>query len=217
MSNKQPVKLDKFDTFRKMYLSVAEAVDAFRLVPRLLTVGYGVGFGYVVYWYMTLKTYVKITCNEKVVELLMQRTPAVDVDKIAAIACSPDSVVGGPVDPLGFIIAMAGLAGIIFGFYVNSGRNWRATPFIKWNGGVDIKDLPEDNTQLAPMLPTNDGSMFRTPNYRYKDYDTSFIRPRMSNVQFDKGTFDPTASNPKIVPAVHISPDELDAALPTQG
>lgn len=215
MSENTPTKLDKFDTFRKMYLSVAEAVDAFRLVPRLLTVGYGIGFGYVVYWYMSLKVYVKTTCNEKVIELLLQKTP--DIDKIASIACSTDSVVGGPIDPLGFVIAMAGLAGIIFGFYVNSGRNWRATPFIKWNGGVDVKDLPADNTQLAPMLPSQDSSMFRTPNYRYNDFDSSTIRTRMPNVKFTKGTFDPAATNPRVVPAVHIPAADLDAALPTKG
>lgn len=208
----KPGELDKLDKFRKMYLAVAEAIDAFRTVPRLLTIGYGIMFGYIVYWYMHLATYVKTTCNEKVVELLLAHTK--DLDKVASIACSPEQIVGGPVDPLGFIVAMAGLAGIIFGFYVNSGRNWRSSPFIKWNGGVDIKDLPEDNRQLAPMMEQGNASYFRQPNYNYNQFDRSSIGPRIKNVKFTEGVFRPGEADSRVVPAVHLPAVDLDAALP---
>ena len=42
------------DKIRKVYLSIAEAIDAFRLIPRLLVGGYAWLVYKVVMWYMAL-------------------------------------------------------------------------------------------------------------------------------------------------------------------
>ena len=107
------------DTFRKSYLAIAEMLDAFRIFPRLLVLGYTFILYDVIMWYKDLKPTLIENCD---VELLGQTC--------IALATSTQHAA--------LVTAVVGVAAAIFGLYANSGK--------KWNGFVPWKKKVEETT-----------------------------------------------------------------------
>ena len=99
------VEESEIDRRRKLHLSVAEFMDAWRVVPRLL-IGLYCWITYeVITWYMNLKPYVLEGCNvEKVGEQC-----------IVAAQTTGQSLL---------VSAIFGAATGIFGLYASTGRKW---------------------------------------------------------------------------------------------
>ena len=109
------------DTWRKMHLSVAEFVDAWRLIPRLLVAGYAFMLWKVVSWYMNLAPYMIEGCvSEKAVDCIAQAPST----QHAAL-----------------VTAVVGVAAAVFGLYANSGKKWNG--FTNWNGGTKEEEKTE--------------------------------------------------------------------------
>jgi len=100
------------DTWRKGHLAVAEWIDAWRLVPRIICAGYAWVTYTVIKWYMNLKPEVLENCN---VELLK------DVCVIQAPSTQHAALV----------TAVIGIAAAMFAFYANTGKKWNG--FTYWN------------------------------------------------------------------------------------
>ncbi len=100
------------DTWRKGHLAVAEWIDAWRLVPRVICAGYAWVTYTVIKWYMNLKPEVLENCN---VELLK------DVCVIQAPSTQHAALV----------TAVIGIAAAMFAFYANTGKKWNG--FQYWN------------------------------------------------------------------------------------
>jgi len=101
------------DGFRKGYLTMAEMLDAFRIFPRLLVLGYTFILYDTITWYMDLKPMLIDNCD---VELLGQ----------TCIALAPST------QHAALVTAVVGVAAAIFGLYANSGRKWNGfTPWSK--------------------------------------------------------------------------------------
>lgn len=116
------------DSLRRFYLSVAEATDAWRIVPRLLVTGYGYLLYSVVTWYSELAPYMLEGCVSETVTDCIIRAPST---QHAAL-----------------VTAVVGVAAAFFGLYTNSGQKWDRYVFRKWNTDNPILPegaLPEDN------------------------------------------------------------------------
>lgn len=106
------------DTIRKGHLSLAEFIDAWRIIPRVLVVGYGFLLFKVVKWYMNLQPFMLEGCVSDTVTDCIVQAPTT---QHAAL-----------------VTAVVGVAAAVFGLYANSGRKWNG--FTYWN-----KKKPEED------------------------------------------------------------------------
>lgn len=95
------------DTFRKIYLSVGEVVDAWRIIPRLIVAGYGFLTYHVYLWYMSLEPTFIEGC---------------DIQQLGE-KCIVEAPTGMHTAAL---TAVGAFAAAIFAFYSASGRKWEA-------------------------------------------------------------------------------------------
>ena len=105
-------KLANIDTWRKGHLAVAEFVDAWRVIPRLLVAGYGWVVYKVVTWYMAIEDKLIEGCN-------------VDILKEACVIQAPNT------QHAALVTAVIGISAAIFAFYTNTGKKWNG--FTHWN------------------------------------------------------------------------------------
>ena len=106
------------DTYRKGHLAVAELVDAWRVVPRLMVGAYSYLVYITVKWYMALEPKMIEGCVSEVVTNCIYQAPTT---QHAAL-----------------VTAVVGVSAAVFGLYTNSGRKWNG--FTNWNGGTRKKD-----------------------------------------------------------------------------
>lgn len=104
------------NTFRKWSNALAEAVDAWRIIPRLLVVAYG---------YLTFKTWIWYTNIETVV--LKSNCQLVNEQMI----CDITGVAGPSTQQAALVTAVTGMAGVVIGLYSGTGRDW-SKPLLKW-------------------------------------------------------------------------------------
>lgn len=124
------------DTWRKGHLAVAEWIDAWRIVPRLLVAGYGWVTYTVVRWYMNLKPEVLENCN---VELL----------KEVCVIQAPST------QHAALVTAVVGIAAAMFAFYANTGKKWNG--FTHWNkpgenGATPAKEEMQQRTVVTKTV-----------------------------------------------------------------
>lgn len=123
MENKKSDKND-INSFRFSHLALAEAVDAWRLIPRLLTAGYGFLLYKTISWYMNLEPHLPKGISPDGL------TP----EQIAVLLVDSPST-----QHAALITAVVGVAAAIFGMYTSSGKKWNEKPAY-WN------DSPKINT-----------------------------------------------------------------------
>ena len=129
--------MDKVNNFRKWSLAIAEAIDAYRLIPRLMIGSYGALIGYITYVFLTFDVVNKVTCDAGVMKVLMDsKVPLAEAQKIA---CNVVDILGPPTSYTILLSTLVGAAALIFGLYTNSGRSW-SVPFMAW--GLDKKVDP---------------------------------------------------------------------------
>ncbi len=105
-------KAKDIDAWRKLHMSVAEFLDAWRIIPRTVVLIYGYGMWQVGEWYMSLKPYMLEGCN---VELLKEK----------CLVMAPTT------EHMALVTALLAVAAAIFGLYTNSGKKWNG--FTHWN------------------------------------------------------------------------------------
>ncbi len=105
-------KAKDIDAWRKLHMSMAEFLDAWRIIPRAVVLIYGYGMWQVGEWYMSLKPYMLDNCN---VELLKEK----------CLVMAPTT------EHMALVTALLAVAAAIFGLYTNSGRKWNG--FTHWN------------------------------------------------------------------------------------
>ncbi len=116
------MKISTFN-FKKFMMSAAELVDAWRVVPRLVLIGYVFLIISLYNWFKSILTHVVITCNTTLLSYLMSHNTTIAAAK--ELACHVVGVVGGPTLIQGaFVTTIIGLSTAIFGLYTNTGRRW---------------------------------------------------------------------------------------------
>lgn len=108
---------------RKLSLQLAEAIDAWRVVPRMILVSYAWLVNQLYLWYTKIPTYVQEKCDAAVLQLFTDAGMA--IDKAQQLACTVVDVVGGPTAAQSaFVTTIIGLSTGIFGLYASTGRKW---------------------------------------------------------------------------------------------
>lgn len=110
------VKLGDIDAWRMGHKAIAEWVDGWRLIPRLLVAGYAYMMWVVVKWYMNLTPHMIEGC---------------DIDKLgeACIAVAPNT------QHAVVLTAVVGVAAAVFGLYTNSSKKF--DDFKPWKKKVE--------------------------------------------------------------------------------
>ncbi|MNC23736.1 hypothetical protein D3C75_717700 [compost metagenome] len=124
-----PHSRDRFERsinkFRVMHLLLAEAFDAWRVVPRMFLALYGAMLWWLVKWFTTSRTIEKITCDKDLIIDLSNKH--FTMDQIQALACTVSDVIHitapGTAHTV-FATTVAGLATAVFAFYANTGKDW---------------------------------------------------------------------------------------------
>ena len=108
---------------KEKWLNIAEVFDAYRTVPRLFLLMYGMLVYQLYTWFVAMQTHVQTACDNALIKLLLES--GIDIDTAQDVACTVVGSIGGPTtQQTGFVTAIIGLASVIFMFYINSGRNW---------------------------------------------------------------------------------------------
>jgi hypothetical protein len=125
--------LGNVDTWRKGHLAVAEWIDAWRVVPRLLVAAYGWVVYTVIKWYMALEPKMIEGCTAELAETCVYNAPST---QHAAL-----------------ITAVIGISAAIFGLYTNSGKKWNG--FTHWNRpGENGSEKPEEMQERTVTTKT---------------------------------------------------------------
>lgn len=111
------------DTYRKAQLAVAEMVDAWRVVPRLLVAGYSYLIYIVVKWYMTLEPKMIEGCVSNVVKDCIYDAPTT---QHAAL-----------------VTTLVGISAAVFALYTNSGKKWNG--FTYWGRNKNDSSPPSND------------------------------------------------------------------------
>lgn len=110
--------------FKTWALYVAEAFDAWRVVPRAMLVSYGYLVWAMYEWYKSIPLYPQMKCDSAVLEVVMSR--GVKLAQAAEIACGYVATVGGPTsEQTMFVTTITGLSAGIFALYTTTGRKWQ--------------------------------------------------------------------------------------------
>lgn len=155
MSTPQPTP-EKFsfermvNKFRYLHLAIAEAIDVWRVVPRMFIALYGAMLWWLVEWFTTSTTIEKVTCDRELILKLLEQH--VDVVWINRLACTvTDVIVVAPPTAVHatFASVVAGLSTAVFALYSTAGKDW--TKGVGWwKAGRD-----KAPSHAAPPPPLN--------------------------------------------------------------
>lgn len=129
---------------RKTSLILAEAVDAWRVIPRLILIGYSWLVFQLYLWYKNIPTYVQERCDAAVLKIFLDSK--MTLVEAQQLACTVVDVVGGPTAAQSaFVTTIIGLSTGIFGLYTATGR--------RWDGWFPEKSIV-DNDMNGPKSPS---------------------------------------------------------------
>lgn len=111
--------------FRYLHLSLAEAIDVWRVVPRMFIALYGAMLWWLVKWFTSSTTIEKVTCDSNLILELMKQ--GVDLVWVQRLACQvTDVIVVAPPTAVHatFASVVAGLSTAVFALYSTAGKDW---------------------------------------------------------------------------------------------
>ena len=127
--------------FRRISLTLAESVDAWRIFPRLIIFMYTLLIMWVCTWYFAIPTYQVTHCDPTSMKIMTDS--GIPIKDAIKYACNVTEITGGPsMAQTTFVSTIVGMAGLIFGMYTSTGR--------KWDDGLpgDIDNHPKFRRQL---------------------------------------------------------------------
>lgn len=132
---------------RQNILMLAEAFDAWRVIPRLMLLAYGYLVFNLYIWYKNIPTYVQEKCDASVITALL--ASGMSRPEVKAFACTVVDVVGGPTTAQStFVTTIIGLSTGIFGLYTTTGRRWDG-----WEPTHHQHHITHDNSPYGPHQP----------------------------------------------------------------
>jgi len=99
------------DKIRQMHLAIAEALDAWRIVPRVLVGLYCYMLYTVINWYMALEPHILRGCTSQTI--------------IDCIVQAPTT------QHAALVTAIVGISAAVFGLYSSTGKKWNGFTFWK--------------------------------------------------------------------------------------
>lgn len=166
--------MSRISTFRRVSLVLAEAFDAWRVVPRAILVAYGWMVWMVSSWYMSIPSTNEVRCQADVLRELLDQGST--VEQARSIACTVVETIGGPTsEQTMFVSILTGLSSVVIGLYLNTGKT------AKWQGSV-IDSIQPTNTlassyRYGEQTKANDVNEFQTPYYSNSNTPEEFVVP----------------------------------------
>lgn len=151
-----PHSRDRFERsinkFRVMHLLLAEAFDAWRVVPRMFLALYGAMLWWLVKWFTTSRTIEKISCDKDLIIDLSSKN--FTMDQIQTLACTVTDVIrisSPDTAHTVFATTVASLATAVFAFYANTGKDWsRGVTWWKLRRTDEIMPPPTPEPEAVP-------------------------------------------------------------------
>ena len=100
----------------------AEVIDAYRIIPRLILIGYMLAVGLAINWYFNFEVKYVTQCDSSVMKVLLDE--GASIEQAESIACTVKDVIGQPTGYTALFSALVGAGAGIFGFYSATGRKW---------------------------------------------------------------------------------------------
>lgn len=155
--------------YRKVALTIAESIDAFRVIPRLILFVYGWMVWIVATWYMSIPSANQTQCQADVLKTLLDQH--IPMDQARAAACSIIHTIGGPTsEQTMFVSIFTGLSSVVIGLYLNSGKAPSAQ--------TDVLNTIQPANTLA-------GSYHPSPTYQGESSTTTTSAPDDSSDNSD--------------------------------
>lgn len=115
--------MDRLPKFRKISLVLAESIDAWRIIPRLMLIAYGAMVINLYTWYKSIPTFLQQKCDAAVLKIFIDG--GMSLHDAQSLACTIVDVVGGPTPAQStFVTTIIGLSTGIFGLYTATGKRW---------------------------------------------------------------------------------------------
>jgi hypothetical protein len=109
--------------FQQWSNAIAESVDTWRIIPRMMLLAYGALVINLYTWYKSIPTFMQQKCDAAVLKIFMDG--GLGVQQAKALACTVVDVVGGPTSNQSlFVTTIIGLSTGIFGLYTATGKKW---------------------------------------------------------------------------------------------
>lgn len=140
--------MDRISKFRQYSLAIAESVDAWRVIPRLMLLFYGALVVNLYSWYKSIPTFMQQKCDAAVLQIFI--TGGMALHQAQALACTVVDVVGGPTPAQStFVTTIVGLSTGIFGLYTATGKHWDQLDFNYHQ--FSMRPVPADTyTNITP-------------------------------------------------------------------
>ncbi len=123
------------NNFRRWYLMLAELVDSYRIIPRMLVLGYSYLVYRVVDWYMHLQPYFPKDIQPMLGKLIKNSS---DVQVLLVQAPTTQHAV--------LVTAVIGFGAAVFGLYTSTGIQWKDYVFKSWKFKNKKPTNEDDNT-----------------------------------------------------------------------
>lgn len=155
--------------YKDNLIHVAEIIDAWRIVPRLLVLAYMYLVMKLYIWFTAIKTFPEKVCDVNMLKYLNDK--GFDLTNAMDIACRITDIVGGPTTAQSmFVTTVTGLSVGIFGLYASTGRRWGSS-------SKDKSSLVQPQAPIIVQYPPNNN----TPNITPQNY----TNPVVDNVKFE--------------------------------
>lgn len=146
---------------RNHILVLAEAFDAWRVIPRLMLMAYGYLVFNLYLWYKNIPTYVQEKCDASILSELLAKGKS--MAEIKQYACTVVDVVGGPTAAQStFVTTIIGLSTGIFGLYTTTGRKWDGWEPTQGKNAAVVSYAPSSvmtaDGEVLPVGPTRRNS-----------------------------------------------------------
>lgn len=116
-------------------LRIAEIIDAYRVFPRIVLLGFMISVGVITNWYLSFEDVPIIECNETLLLGLLERN--VSLVEAQMVACKQTGVVDRPFGYTTLVSVFIGASAGVFGFYVGTGRRWDEYKSNRHNSSAD--------------------------------------------------------------------------------
>ena len=133
--------MDRINIFRKWSLAIAETIDAWRIVPRVIITGYSILVWYMVDAFLAIETISKVDCDAAVLKVLLEGGQSLET--ATNIACRVVDTIGPPISYTTLLSVVIGAAAAVFGLYASTGKDWSKS-INPWKWGSTKKPKADD-------------------------------------------------------------------------
>lgn len=98
---------------------LAIALDALRIIPRLVLFLYLLANSLMLNWYLEFPIVPIITCDDRVIATVLENKGS--IEQAERIGCRQTDVIGRPTGYTALVSTLVGSSAVVFGFYCNSG------------------------------------------------------------------------------------------------